>query len=309
VGGGLVAGREFGGASGPSGSGGYDPGGSALAATGETGSFIGGGGPSGGGSVFGGAHSGDSGSGGPGPIVQTPAGRIGRRMESGTAAGGSSGTGRATGETARGDSEDLQAIYGPSDAGAEPSSPSGRPNALRTPEGYVVGRPTDLAPPPRAGGEQPQHGPTVAVQPLRPGEWREPPPKIERPREDPKKKPHDERRPRDLAKKGGKDWGLPQAADKATPVARPIAGVCYGDRLELHSESGEPRIVRLPARTDHALDELIGALWAEMDSWGIAGKGMYWRPILRLHVAAGGEPRFQDLQSLLSGSGVEVEKK
>ncbi len=46
-----------------------------------------------------------------------------------------------------------------------------------------------------------------------------------------------------------------------------------------------------------------------MESWGIAGRGMYWRPVLTVHVRAGGEQRFDDLSNLLEDSGLSVQRK
>jgi hypothetical protein len=46
-----------------------------------------------------------------------------------------------------------------------------------------------------------------------------------------------------------------------------------------------------------------------MDSWGIAGRGMYWRPILHVYNAPGAEGRADDLEALLEGSGLEVKRK
>jgi hypothetical protein len=44
-----------------------------------------------------------------------------------------------------------------------------------------------------------------------------------------------------------------------------------------------------------------------MDRWGIAGRGMYWKPVLKVQVIPGGENRFKDLQTLLEDSGLDVQ--
>jgi hypothetical protein len=41
----------------------------------------------------------------------------------------------------------------------------------------------------------------------------------------------------------------------------------------------------------------------------MAGRGMYWKPLLQVHVGPGGEQRFADLTALLDGSGIAVERK
>jgi hypothetical protein len=46
-----------------------------------------------------------------------------------------------------------------------------------------------------------------------------------------------------------------------------------------------------------------------MEGWGIAGKGMYWRPVLKIRVAPGAEQRFNELSYLLEGSGMTVQRE
>jgi hypothetical protein len=46
-----------------------------------------------------------------------------------------------------------------------------------------------------------------------------------------------------------------------------------------------------------------------MEAWGMAGRGMYWRPVLQVRVAAGAERRFAELAALLEGSGLTVERR
>ena len=46
-----------------------------------------------------------------------------------------------------------------------------------------------------------------------------------------------------------------------------------------------------------------------MRTWGIAGRGLYWKPILKLYVHPGGELRAKDLEALLDRSGLEVQRQ
>jgi hypothetical protein len=46
-----------------------------------------------------------------------------------------------------------------------------------------------------------------------------------------------------------------------------------------------------------------------MKTWGIAGRGMYWRPILSIEVTPDAEFRYAELKSLLDDSGLIVERK
>jgi hypothetical protein len=107
----------------------------------------------------------------------------------------------------------------------------------------------------------------------------------------------------------GENWGLPEAGRGAVPITRPILLECHPDRLVVLPEQGTigGQTIPLGARMDGSLDTLVSAVWSRMQSWGMAGAGMYWRPILRVRVAPGAEPRFEELKRLLAGSGLVVE--
>jgi hypothetical protein len=62
-------------------------------------------------------------------------------------------------------------------------------------------------------------------------------------------------------------------------------------------------------RTSRAVDPLVSAVWEQMESWGIAGRGTFWRPVLQVYVAPGADRRFTDLSNLLDGSGLTLERK
>jgi hypothetical protein len=117
--------------------------------------------------------------------------------------------------------------------------------------------------------------------------------------------------PECLAKVRGQDWGLPNAARGSVPITSPIRIDCYADRLVLVPERGlgQPKVVPLGPRTQDSIDTLISHVWEYIERWGSAGNGMYWRPVLNVHVAPEGQTRYQDLRILLKGSGLEVERK
>lgn len=118
------------------------------------------------------------------------------------------------------------------------------------------------------------------------------------------------RRPESLAKIRGRNWGLPNGTEAAVPITSPIRIDCFQDRLVLVPEKGlgQPHVVALGDRTEDAIDELISAVWEYMDRWGTAGAGMYWRPVLSMHVAPEADSRYADLEALLDGSGLEVKR-
>jgi len=149
--------------------------------------------------------------------------------------------------------------------------------------------------------------------PLRPGEWipEEPKPPRKPLNEDEaegKSKGRDAKSKR-LADRRGENWGLPNAARGSVGITRPIHVRLFADRLEFLPEDGvAAKPVRLAVRTEDAIDELISAVWEQMKPWGIGGRGMYWRPILKVEVAPGGESRFAELKTLLDNSGLIVER-
>jgi hypothetical protein len=113
-----------------------------------------------------------------------------------------------------------------------------------------------------------------------------------------------------LSKKRGKDWSLPDAARKKTPVARPVQVYCSSDRLTIMSDRNVPDCqLNFGPRTADTVDQLVKTVWDQVETWGIAGRGMYWRPTLSIHYAPDGAVRFNELRTLLLGSGLEVTGK
>lgn len=115
-----------------------------------------------------------------------------------------------------------------------------------------------------------------------------------------------------LAQARGKDWGIPESVRGATPVSRPIRLECRGDRFViLGSQSGVRgrREIMAPSGAEPAVDELVLAVWDEVQAWGIAGQGMYWHPTLTCDVTPDGQQRFAELQQLLAESGLEVKAR
>lgn len=117
--------------------------------------------------------------------------------------------------------------------------------------------------------------------------------------------------PTSLAEARGRDWALPGVSAGAIAVVRPIRVDCYADRLVLVPEQGlgQSKTIMFTERTEAAIDQFVSAVWVYMQSWGMAGQGMYWRPVLSVRVAPGAEGRFAQLQALLEDSGLQVEHK
>ena len=112
-----------------------------------------------------------------------------------------------------------------------------------------------------------------------------------------------------LANLRGADWGLPGSTRGAVPLTRPIRVECRSDRLVFWSDDRRPRplrTVKLNPRTEESVDELVSAVWEQMDSWGIAGRGLYWRPMLIFEVHPEAAWRYQEIAALLANSGLDL---
>ncbi len=116
---------------------------------------------------------------------------------------------------------------------------------------------------------------------------------------------------RSLAERRGRDWGLPRQAARATPVTRPIKLRVEAERMLVRGENPggrDQRVIPLGEDMVAAADELAAAVAERVETWGMAGRGMYWRPLLVVEVAPGGEARFAELQALLADSGLDIRR-
>lgn len=190
---------------------------------------------------------------------------------------------------------------------------------MERPDGYIVGQPSreqKALPKPPPEREDLSESPTAGMQrgrSLRPGEWEpapEPPPKRPEDKFDLDKK-RGNKHEKSLAEKRGVDWGLRDAARGSVGVTRPIRVECYADRLVIVSERNPAasRVIPLGPRTESSIDALISSVWEHLETWGIAGRGMFWRPLLQVYVAPDAEQRFIDLSAMLEGSGLTVVRK
>ncbi len=182
------------------------------------------------------------------------------------------------------------------------------------PDGYVVGQPAHE----QVAASVPKQpsGDAGPGQILRPGEWEPAPgPPPDKPKKaDDKDKKADrlgKKRTKDPVDKHREDWGLRNAANASAGVARPIRIECYRDRLVVVSDRGPAynKQIVLGPRTASSVDSFISAIWEQMDGWGIAGRGMYWRPVLEVEVASDAQQRFSELTAQLRGSGLTVTRR
>lgn len=266
---------------------------------------------------FGGVGPGGEGPDSPGGNTGSPGGSAGTSGD-GAASGAAGGSGDAVAYARRPEGRAFGSQFGDGGAatggaaggnggqsGGDAAPSAAGQTATRRPENYVAGRPAEQDSSVAQGG-----------RPLRPGEWEPSPPKssAEPPREaSPDSQANQvvrrHRPEQNLAKVRGKDWGLPDTTRDAIPITRPVRVDCYADHLVIAPEGKSGgRVVRFGPQTRDSVDAMVSAVWDHMDTWGIAGRGMYWRPVLSLRVAPGAEARYDDLKALLEGSGMRVEK-
>ena len=185
--------------------------------------------------------------------------------------------------------------------------------AVQRPDGYIIGRPNDGSANPQPA-QRPEATTGVAMVPagpLRPGEYRPPdntpPPKADPDKEKKKKNPYENIDP----DRSQADWALRNARSHAAAISRPVHVDCYADRLVIAPEQpgGQPHVIVCNSNSRRNADKFVAVMWEVMDSWGMAGKEMYWRPVLDFYVAPGGEPRMVDMTRALDGSGLVIERK
>jgi hypothetical protein len=120
----------------------------------------------------------------------------------------------------------------------------------------------------------------------------------------------DSRNEKDLVENRGKDWALRQKPARAVPVRRTIHVSVANDQLAIGPDSGSATAAgkAIPFRGDtvESIDEFVKQVRQHIDGWGIAGDGLYWRPVIQLSVKSDGQRRANDLTRLLRNSGLEV---
>jgi hypothetical protein len=108
----------------------------------------------------------------------------------------------------------------------------------------------------------------------------------------------------------GQDWALGQKSAKAVPVRRTIHVTVRNDQLAIMPDSApsnsDVRSIPLTGDTVESLDDFVQRVREQIDGWGIAGDGLYWRPVVLLNVEPDGAKRASDLTRLLKNSGLDV---
>lgn len=200
-----------------------------------------------------------------------PAGAAGMNGGTSNTSSGVAGTGYGSSES--GSTGGGQSGGGVASSGGDSSGASGQPGG----SGGASG----------AAGGAPNISMSQNVPPPGPGEYVEP-----------------------MSGKRGKNWGLPEEARRSTAITRPIQIYCTGNNLTVLTDKGIPdKQIIMEGPTEDSVDTLVSTVWDQVTTWGIAGRGMYWKPKLVVHVSPDGQQRFNDLKQLLDGSGLEVSGK
>ncbi len=115
--------------------------------------------------------------------------------------------------------------------------------------------------------------------------------------------------PDSLADQRGADWALPTRTPGATAYRRPIRIECGENHLLVYSGDVHepPAKIDMSSSIESTVDQLVEQVWRQIESWGMAEAGGFWKPVLRLRNLPGGRDRAQQLARLLEGSGLEIE--
>ena len=116
-----------------------------------------------------------------------------------------------------------------------------------------------------------------------------------------------------IAQSRGKNWAVNSGGIGAVPIRRPIQVVLRRDRLALlpsrHAMGGTAasgRGISLNQPVEQISDEFVAALRERIGEWGLAGNGLFWRPVLEMKVGPDAQRTASNVMRLLKDSGVEI---
>ncbi len=115
-----------------------------------------------------------------------------------------------------------------------------------------------------------------------------------------------------LANARGVDWALPDATVDAVGIKRPIRVICDAERLVLVPERGTPnqaQVFKHHGSLQAVIDPFVNSVRERLRGWGIAGRGIYWKPVLHVEVNDGANSNFAQLVGLLEDSGIQVTRQ
>lgn len=112
----------------------------------------------------------------------------------------------------------------------------------------------------------------------------------------------------------GRDWALPpqSVSGPKTEMLRTIRVECFPDRFVLLPEGGrgETKVYSFADGDIHrASMKLATDVRERVRNWGTSIPGSRWQPVLDVIVAAGAQPRFEQMRQLYEGSGLLIEPR
>lgn len=115
-------------------------------------------------------------------------------------------------------------------------------------------------------------------------------------------------------RRGGSNWALPRevAASHGNAIVRTIRVQCHADHFVLVPSARSNERAQTFSFTDGEINratlELATAVRDRIQQWGAALPGGRWQPRLEVEVMERGDHRFHQLRTLMSGSGVEIDR-
>jgi hypothetical protein len=89
-------------------------------------------------------------------------------------------------------------------------------------------------------------------------------------------------------------------------VVRQDQLVLLPNRHAIDGDAATSKVISLSQSMPEISSEFVAALRSRVDEWGLAGNGLYWRPVIKMHVSQDGEQTAEQVLRLLRDSGIEV---
>ena len=108
----------------------------------------------------------------------------------------------------------------------------------------------------------------------------------------------------------GDNWALPGASGGSFPFERPMRIEITTTEITLFHTDPRQQPIHIPFEnnTRQTIEQFVAAIWEHMATWGTAGRGMYWKPVLNIYSDQGAEGRANELENLLKRSGLEIKR-
>lgn len=117
-----------------------------------------------------------------------------------------------------------------------------------------------------------------------------------------------------IAASQGANWAVDRASHHAVPIRRSIRVVVRDNQMALLPTKNATRgaeangqVISLDQPVNDISREFVSALRERIEEWGLAGNGMYWRPVLELNVGPDAQLTASRVVHLLQDSGVDIQ--